>query len=1487
MKTWVKTSALGLIVAIIICLAARAQLNGLIQGSLTPAQDSIVQITAEAMGLDSVAFEDLPRGGTFWWVNSSGVMAPLPCPPLNRIVPIYIIADGQFLVDDTGGLVAVNTRHLSLTQATTSSLTVSAVDRLGNAVADLIEQIQQTQFERTMMMSLGVPSPGEGGGGTNGGFGGNYSTYTIDTNLLWLAITNVSNGWSYLSLHSGTNQFSTNQVFAIWTKTNLLDATWTIETVVSPTSNQTNSMPFSVQNFGREILFFRAQDWTGVDTDSDGIPDWWAWNYLGTPNVTDTNLDYSGNNYSFAYEYSNHITPTVFKYNSLEVPNNFVSSSQPTVQLNVAGTPYYIATLIDNNNFSNAVWIAYSSSTVTVNLGSVQGWHEVWIGLRGHGDETNAAVWRYKRLNLDWTPPVITITNPVNGSDVAGSYLLVQGAANEALSSLTYNVSNAAVIMTNQTGYITGQYLDSDTQLFTTNYFQLQNVPLADGVNTLTIHAVDKAGNQTVTSINYTRPASTPVFSLVWPQSGTSIMGDTFNVRGKVDNVSANISATVVDANGNTNTVHGVVEKNGKVWINQLPLGVGENTVTIATIGGTVLTNLTVERSSVTVTLNPFTSDQLNQSSVNVFGTVSDSTVQLTVNGTSATVNENGTWEADGVSVPRSGTAVLDVEVSSGITSSFMARNRMLPNDSSSAGTSGSQEFTQIQPPVVVIKSYNQDIYEEGYTINIAGRVLSGYSDAVTHWNYYAGGGYDSVQDYTPDGDYGGHFAYSQSLPAGDAALGDSSLDWIWPYWMVADVKHYITGGSDSYHDFNNQTDTRVMIRHQGQETTGSTNVYLVRAWASEVSDLLNWNQGGDIPMTPEWLKINGKTLVNSGITNENDGSVWGITSVNVPSGEDVDVTPVATQWHDPKNYTFDVQACRLFAPAVDANRDGNITFDAQDQTSATNYFRFWVNNDHDDFDTSISDYADLNPASVNDTQNLSIPCTRDLEDYSRIWVNTQGFTEELRNGTFLLALEWKGTTDDPQMQLFQSADTNGSALYLTDTNIAAQQVISYGAHIIEWSHRNILWKNNPFIFPTNFWANANVSSNQPVAHLLFDAVSRGSGQLVVSIYKNDGVTKLAEGPPLYLELQDVKEMYERYTVGSDPNSAPASTASLVTSPYSYDTSITAENKYILFVHGWNLAPWERDAFAETAFKRLYWQGYKGHFGAFQWPTTFHVPTGYPAIDDPALAAIYDPGEYNAWRSADGLMSLLTTLNSTFGNNVYLLAHSMGNIVTGEALRIAAQQGSGQIVNTYVASQAAVPGHCYDSTLSGNDLLNFAGGDLGPTTANIYNNLLATNSAAVGTRVNFYNVNDYALSSAHWQLDEEIKPDSFLGINPPYGYNGSSNDNPPLQGGFYSTFIVSPFQHTLYLGNENYVQDRYEITAFAAEPRSKALGTTANVGTFSLNVNLARTTNPRIWPPDSNNYIAHFWHSAEFLGDNARMQGYWIELLSSEAFGLK
>ena len=96
--------------------------------------------------------------------------------------------------------------------------------------------------------------------------------------------------------------------------------------------------------------------------------------------------------------------------------------------------------------------------------------------------------------------------------------------------------------------------------------------------------------------------------------------------------------------------------------------------------------------------------------------------------------------------------------------------------------------------------------------------------------------------------------------------------------------------------------------------------------------------------------------------------------------------------------------------------------------------------------------------------------------------------------------------------------------------------------------------------------------------------------------------------------------MYERWTVGTIRAIAPTNTPGLGNGWFArwrvgisiYRRQLDTNTPYILFVHGWNMAPWEKDRFAETAFKRLYWQGYQGRFGEFRWPTDFGFQGHYP-----------------------------------------------------------------------------------------------------------------------------------------------------------------------------------------------------------------------------------------------------------------------------------
>ena len=628
---------------------------------------------------------------------------------------------------------------------------------------------------------------------------------------------------------------------------------------------------------------------------------------------------------------------------------------------------------------------------------------------------------------------------------------------------------------------------------------------------------------------------------------------------------------------------------------------------------------------------------------------------------------------------------------------------------------------------------------------------------------------------------------------------------------------------------------------------------------------------------------------------------------------------------------------------AVDANRDGTIKLPSEDSTDATSSatpFRFWINDDIDGFstvagETTVQDSLNPSTGTPNSQQGI-VTCARDLENFTRLWLSIGGLSQAISSGQITVGLEWHSNTGDaangwgandgaPAINIYEAAPKHGASTntggtdYLTDLKSDPTQETSYdqinGINPTTGNNNGQslgpVAKGQPFYFRASEFAN--LTDANPKTYFLFEGVARGMGRLVITL--NTGTrgnyTKIGEGGAVYMDLKNIKELYERWTVGDGPTPGvfaggggnpntpagisqdrlPAGVQGLQYSSGSSGLSIPTDangNKYILFVHGWNMPPWEKDAFAETMLKRLYWQGYKGKFGTFEWPTTYSSSSS-DNFNKAQQILSYDDGEYSAWKSAVPLEQLLTTLHGAYGGNVYLFAHSMGNVVAGEALRIAGQSGAGQLVNTYVASQAAVAGHCYDPSLTGTDLLNFSGA-FGPYTPDIHSNWLATASAAVQAKANFYNVNDYALS--YWQLDQKLKPDIRSQV-----YYYASSDLTTVQDLFKKSTYPDPvtaaliitshtgiFPTQLVMGNASNVHDRYEILAYDAQPRSLALGAVPDVSStaFATSQNL-----PVVWPADTfapdnqpqNQYAEHQWHSAEFRFTNADQEYYWQQIM--------
>ena len=795
-------------------------------------------------------------------------------------------------------------------------------------MAGLINQVQDAQLNQDMAMAFGLDMEMD----SSASFSPMFAV--SDPTALWLEITNVSNGWSYFNLHNGTNF-----VYAILSTTNLAGGTWNIETELFPTLDQTNIMPFAVQNSGRDILFLKAMDWAGIDSDSDGIPDWWIWKYYGNLSETATNLDSQGNTLLSDYQnFTNGIVPydpNVISF-TIEAANQFVNIPFANAQLAItAGTPSYYAVLVNGQTATN--WLPFVSTNLTVSLGSTDGVYNVSVGLRGlPADATQT--WGSYSFTLDTVPPVVTITNPIIGSDaVIKPYLQLQGFANEPLASLSYDINNAFGLATNQNAFVTDQTFDTNQVDFTTNYFHAYDVPLATNDNYITLRLTDRAGNTTTTNfdvvLDYTGATNPPVVNLIWPQDGMAVSGTNITIRGTMSDETGSIVAQIVDGDGNTNTVPGIVERNNMFWIENVPVnGTSQISLQATDAAGNVTTNnFTVTPSDLILTIDSTpTGDALYQGYGSVSGTISDSSYAVVVNGMAVTNDywtdgETWYWEVDNVPIYGQGTATFDAVATPGQSSFSSQRLQAMShtmNSSSSSSPPANASATVEMGPYVAIVSYHsveeQDYSDAYYSSTsrvqkdqtaqavvtngqwmMSGQATNdsrwadtydGSSESVYTWSvgspYVVTEHYTNSSGYTYDvpvdwsDDSGVYQMEVTAIPHEDQDWGCASCGYSYEW---AAVRHYYADGPP-YHwdlgwggafDLSLSAKTAVKLYTGGKAQVGRQNLFQINAWANEIQrPPLDYGTG-----YPWWdvqeVAITPAKLQVAGKTPGEDGNVW------------------------------------------------------------------------------------------------------------------------------------------------------------------------------------------------------------------------------------------------------------------------------------------------------------------------------------------------------------------------------------------------------------------------------------------------------------------------------------------------------------------------------------------------------------------------------------------------------------------------------------
>ena len=516
---------------------------------------------------------------------------------------------------------------------------------------------------------------------------------------------------------------------------------------------------------------------------------------------------------------------------------------------------------------------------------------------------------------------------------------------------------------------------------------------------------------------------------------------------------------------------------------------------------------------------------------------------------------------------------------------------------------------------------------------------------------------------------------------------------------------------------------------------------------------------------------------------------------------------------------------------AVDANRDGKITFDVKDKTTPEKPFRFWVNDDFDRYnqETSLALTGDKNSI------NTVLDGINDFEDTIPLKIRmAQDLVNLLRLDKAKLGFKWTDiTAGTPSVRIYSGCPTSDSNDYLANRDVAIQHLADHN------SVDRILVNSGATVWLRDDLYDDDFDNN--TVNLLLEGCIPGTGKLtlVIQVTTPTG-TQEVNGPSVDMKLLHVREMYERGKVcgnggvGLEAQDIPGPWAgdppamSWAWDPWGAPPVLDpdADKTAIVFVHGWRVLYDEYLVWADTTYKRLWQLGYKGRFYTFRWPTFSGDNNGIPDVIDDELeqtklvpgATTYNASEYRAWLSGPALADFVNQLPDAASENRFLIAHSMGNVVAGSALR------AGMNVQRYAMCNSAMSAMAYDGSMPADPPvdLDTLGVDYTPDTdgspfvRNTFGLADQFNHAAPEI-VNFSLPNDAALGN--WSVNNGLfKPQLIV---PFWSGHGTYSYNP-------NALPASKLQYAEYTLRD--ITSVPEAMGYVTKSRTRAAGAKQNTG---------------------------------------------------------
>jgi hypothetical protein len=371
-----------------------------------------------------------------------------------------------------------------------------------------------------------------------------------------------------------------------------------------------------------------------------------------------------------------------------------------------------------------------------------------------------------------------------------------------------------------------------------------------------------------------------------------------------------------------------------------------------------------------------------------------------------------------------------------------------------------------------------------------------------------------------------------------------------------------------------------------------------------------------------------------------------------------------------------------------DYNRDGKIDSADRGKISDEKPWRWWVNDD-DDVDSATG--GDIPSSNSPDHANGQVDGMRDLIDFFPIHLDIkqallvlpkseyQYYIKHSEGGLKLIEFP-SGEPDPSEDDLSRSPNS-----HLTNTsrasglaNYAVTPVTSAGVPL------------------SNSYLN---QAEDGKGLLLLEATKETTSPIQLEIRKGSQAIATINFP---VKISKVENMYRHIDLtqvpldydGGSPGAAASPVGTKTVDPGSaYPDSLT-NGKYFVLLHGFNVPVHRARGWNAEIFKRMHQMGSKARFVGITWTGATGIPiAGTPSnIGNAESSTDYHKAVFFAMQTGGAFAPALAF---TQGADVTVAAHSLGNMVVGEAI-----QNGGFTPSRYYIINGAVPTEAYDPGLA-------------------------------------------------------------------------------------------------------------------------------------------------------------------------------------------